>query len=555
MCLFPKMEVKEYIMDVTVAQTVQSLSTKLKEKVVAFDLLWVFLFGLLVHLWLIISHPSLYGGDSILRMVHTDKIIIAYNLPLLQLFIFLASKISSYPFMLRFLMSLIGAVAGCGLYLLTMKLFDRNVARIAALLFIVNPFILVNSIVPYQEILMLALLFLAGYFLIRGKSRLDQYISSFFIGMACLTRYEGWMAASFIVAVTFLHKLNWTNWGVNLKKAIYTTCLFCWVPILWFLWNKGLGPGGTFVLDEEFTFVRLIRVPYIVVKTIYVSTPAVAFLGFIGLVIMVFSEKRKDKRLLAIAGFFLLFLTILTIWGHDYPPGSNLVTEREIHLPLSLFLICAAFGIDKVFKWVYNFINEYTREEYVRFTQYKFVKRTVTVLMLLFIVPFLLKMSYDEVYSRISEQNTKLIYLASQFIDKTMKRDEKALVLAKGWPESVINTALQRKFGQNNPDAMANACKGRDQFALPRDYQILVASSKYGKNELISPYYYRNLNEAETVEFLKKERFKYLVVFSDFMPESPCEELILKTYEGKKELFEKVGTNVKYASIYRVSIP
>lgn len=552
MYLFLKMEAKGYIMDVTVAQTVHSLSVKIREKVVAFDLLWVFLFGLLVRLWLIISHPSMYGGDSILRMVHTDKIIIAYNLPLLQFFIFLVSKISSNPFVLRFLMTIIGAAAGCGIYLLAMKLFDRNVARLTALLFTINPFILVHSIMPYQEILMLASLFLAGYFLIRDKiSRLDQYISSFFIGMACLTRYEGWMAASFIVAVTFLYKLNMTNWNINLKKAIYTTCLFCWVPILWFLWNKGLGPEGTFVLDNEFTFMRLIRVPYIVVKTIYVSTPAAAFLGFIGLVIMVFSEKRKDKRLLAIAGFFLLFLTILTIWGHDYPPGSNLVTERELHLPLSLFLICAAFGMDKVFKWVHNLIIEHVHNNTVK----ELTRRIVTVLMLLFIIAFPLKMSSDEIYSRISEQNSKVSYLASQVIDKVMNKKEKALVLAKEWSISVIGAALQRRFGENSHDSMNKALELGEEFALPRDYQLLVASSKYGKNELVSSHYYRSLSEADVAKFLKKEGFKYLVVFSDFIPESPHEELIIKTYDGKKELLEKIGTNAKYAEIYRVNIP
>ena len=551
MRLLPEMENKRYIMDVTVAQTVQSLGVKIKEKLVALDMLWVFLFGLLVRLWLITSHPSMYGGDSVLRMVHTDKIVIAYNLPLLQFLIFLVSKISSNPFMLRFLMALIGSVAGCGIYLLVTKLFDRNVARLSALLFSVNPFILVNSIVPYQEVLMLSLLFFAGYFLIRDSSSSDRYISSFFIGTACLTRYEGWMAALFIVAVTFLHGLNRTNLSINFKKVFYTTLLFCWVPVLWVILNKGLNPEGTFVLDTEFTFARLIRIPYIIAKTIYVSTPAVAFFGFIGLVIIVLSEKRKDKRLLAIAGFFLLFLTILTIWGHDYPPGSNLVTEREVQLPLSLFLICAAFGIDKIFKWVYSLIIEYTHDR----IREGLVKRIITVLMLLIIISFPLKMSYDEVYSRSSEPGPKVSYLASQVIDRIMSKKEKALILAKEWPKSLIDAALQRRFGKSVYDEMNKAFKMGEELALPCDYQLLVASSKYGKNELISTHYYRNLSETDATKFLKKEGFKYMVLFSDFIPETQCEKFILSTYDGKKELLEKVGDETKYASIYLIRIP
>ncbi|HHT9125780.1 MAG TPA: ArnT family glycosyltransferase [Candidatus Brocadiia bacterium] len=539
-------------MDVTVAQAVQSLGVKIKERVVVFDLSWVFLFGLLVRLWLIISYPAMYGGDPIVRLVHTDKIIIGYNLPLLQFLIFLTSKISSHPFMLRFLMVLIGSVAGCGLYLLVTKLFDKNVARLAALLFIVNPFILVNSIVPYQEILMLASLFLGGYFLIRGRSSSDRYISSFFISMACLTRYEGWMAALFIVAITFLHGLTRTNWSINLKKTIYTTIFFCWVPILWLLWNRGLNPEGTFVLDNEFTFARLLRIPYIVAKTIYVSTPAVAFLGFIGLVIILLSEKRRDKRLLAIAGFFMLFLTILTIWGHDYPPGSNLVTEREVHVPLCLFLICAAFGMDKIFRWVYNLTVEYTQHICRDATYCVSTKGIITVLMLLIIISFPLKMAYDEVYARSSEPGPKVSYLASQVIDKIMNKNEKVLILAKEWQKSIIDSALQRRFGKDSPNAMNKALKMAEELTLPPDYQLLVASSRYGKNELISTHRYRNLSETDMARFLNKEGFKYLIVFSDFMPESPGEEFILKTYDGKKEILAKVGDDVKFASIYRI---
>lgn len=532
-------------------KVLSSLKTLVKENIRFFDLSWIFLLGVLIRLWLIITNPGMYGGDTVFRAVNSDMIFVAYNLPLLQFLIYLTAKLSDLPFAIRALMILIGTAGGCGIYLLTSKLFDRTVARLAAILFITNPFLLVYSIVPYQEMLMVSLVLLAAYFFMREEKSHDKYLTSFFAGMACLTRYEGWIVVAVMAFIYILRKFDRNNWRSNFKTILHAGILFCWAPLLWIIWTGGINPEGTFVLEKGFTFGRLIRIPYVIIKTVYHSTPAIALTGLIGFIVLAFTEKRRDKKLLAIMGYFLLFLMILTIWGHDYPTGTNLVTEREIHIPICLFLICAAYGIVELFKWVYNIsvINEPGK------FQGTLVKGIVTIVMLLFIVSFPLKMAYDEVSVRSSDPGIRVSYSAAQFIDKTMKKDEKALVLAKEWPKSLIESDLQRRFGKDNPNEMSVARKIGDRFALPYDYQRLVVASKYGKNELISPFHYRNLNEAETVEFLKKQRFKYLVIFSDFIPEYPCEEFILKPFEGKKELLVKFGDEAKDASIYRVSSP
>ena len=123
---------------------------------------FVFLLDLGVRLWLIHAYPVVFGGDSIMRLANHDRILLAYQLPLLQLGVHYISLISENPLWIRYLMVLIGASAGLGFYLMTKELLGPNAAFYTALIFVTNPFVLAYSIVPYQEILMLGGLFSAS---------------------------------------------------------------------------------------------------------------------------------------------------------------------------------------------------------------------------------------------------------------------------------------------------------------------------------------------------------------------------------------------------------
>src|SRR5262245_31417406 len=105
-----------------------------------------FLLGLLVRVAFIHLHPSIYGGDSLARIMHADRVLLAYQLPLLQLLIYLVNLVSNDPLFIRYLMSLVGALAGAAFYLLSVVLLDRPAATLATLFFVFNPFLLVHSI-------------------------------------------------------------------------------------------------------------------------------------------------------------------------------------------------------------------------------------------------------------------------------------------------------------------------------------------------------------------------------------------------------------------------
>ena len=117
--------------------------------------------GLVVRAALIQAYPQIFGSDSITRLVNRHLIVLAHQLPALQASIWLLTKISGDPLLIRYWVAGIGAVAGLGFYLLATDLMESEDALWAALFFVSNPLVLAYSIVPYQEILMLAGLFFA----------------------------------------------------------------------------------------------------------------------------------------------------------------------------------------------------------------------------------------------------------------------------------------------------------------------------------------------------------------------------------------------------------
>src|SRR5215471_294574 len=116
--------------------------------------------ALLVRLWLILAFPIVYGGDSLLRLINRDHILISYQLPLLQLLIWALTRFFTSVLSVRLLMAALGAFAAVAFYRFASDFVSERGALAGALLFATNPFITAVSSVPYQEILLLGCLLL-----------------------------------------------------------------------------------------------------------------------------------------------------------------------------------------------------------------------------------------------------------------------------------------------------------------------------------------------------------------------------------------------------------
>ena len=149
-------------------------------------------------------YPIIYGGDTIIRLVNFPKIMIGYQLPLFQVVIHYTLLWFYHPLAVWFLMALLTALGAFGLYALTLQLNGgRRAAWLAVVLYATHPFIVLYSRVPYQEPLLWAALVWGFYYLFRPPSSRNLILSSVWIAIACLTRYEGWIGAAVAASYHF----------------------------------------------------------------------------------------------------------------------------------------------------------------------------------------------------------------------------------------------------------------------------------------------------------------------------------------------------------------
>jgi hypothetical protein len=287
--------------------------------------------ALLLRLSLIVAFPMVFGGDSLLRLVNHDRILISYQLPLLQSLIWLVTRFSTNVLAVRLMMAGLGAFAAVAFYRFALDFVGERAALAGALLFATNPFITPISTVPYQEILLLGCLLMALHSLFQGRDR----SASVWLALACLTRFEAWVACPIFMVMA------WRR-GRPLWQSIL---LFGWAPLLWLGFRRGISEPGTFVLDRALSFERLYRIPFLTGHTAANATIATLVLAALGAYAIVHEGRDRDPRLRALAALLGLFAIAILFSAHGEPPNLNRqVTTREIHIPLTLVTLLAVIG-------------------------------------------------------------------------------------------------------------------------------------------------------------------------------------------------------------------
>ena len=412
----------------------------------------VFLLGLGLRLWLIHAYPIVFGGDSIMRLANHDRVLLAYQLPLLQLGIHYISLISEDPLWIRYLMALIGATAGLGFYLMTKELLGPNAAFYTALIFVTNPFVLAYSIVPYQEILMLGGLFFGFYFFFK-----DNWLAaSLFLGLACLTRYEAWAACPVFVLAFAVKR------GTQPRDFLTGSFLFGWAPLGWLIWSVAAGPSGSFLLDTSVSPERLFR--YVYLGWITVQNTAIPFLilAAIGLWRFFRQGMLRAARYRMLAGFLALFLIALLFSAHgerDQP--DRFVTAREAHLLLASVTVMAGLGLSRLRRF-----------------------RGIVLALGLAISLFMADRFVDRATS---DPRLKLSYELAQHLDQAVSGSERVVVLAKPIAPAMLSRYLDKS-------EELGGIIGRRKAALalasldtsPPDYQRTLVHSRLGKSRLRS---------------------------------------------------------------------
>lgn len=292
-----------------------------------YDLAGLFVLAAAVRLALLVLHPGIHGGDSVARLAHADRLVLAYQLPLPQAVVVAARWLWPDPRLVQVLFILIGAAVATGLAAVVSRIESPLAGRAAGLLAGLHPLFIYYSLVPYQEGPMLALLAGGAAALLAGKER----TAALLIGLACLCRYEAWPAA----ALAFAGRC-----AARRRISVREVVLWGWAPLLWMAWSRGLSPGGTYVLDLDASAGRIRRLPVLLGKVREYSGDVLLALALAGAVVLLW--RRGDRRWWWGTAWIGLLLALVAAAGHETPPGSGLVSERIAHAPA--LALCALAG-------------------------------------------------------------------------------------------------------------------------------------------------------------------------------------------------------------------
>jgi hypothetical protein len=263
-------------------------------------------------------------------MARADELLLGYQLPLPQALVFLTRHATPAPLSTRLLFASIGALVPLALLAALRPIAGARAAWIAGTLAALHPALVYYSIVPYQESLTIGLLLFGTAAL---QARRDG-LAGLLFSLACLCRYEAWIAVPFAVAPRLR------------ARPLRTLALFATVPLLWLLLWRGTSPAGTYVLDLDPFAPRLPRVFFLFSKLREYSGAVVLVLATVGAILA--ARARLARLGWALAVLAAIGITVIAA-GHEFPPGSGQMSERLIHFPA--VAACALAGIALAALW------------------------------------------------------------------------------------------------------------------------------------------------------------------------------------------------------------
>ncbi len=406
---------------------------------------WIFTAGLALRLALIARFPLIFGGDPMVRLIHRDSILISHQLPLLQLIVFEIARITHDYVVTMCAMAVIGAAVGPGFYLLARDLMDENAAFWAGLLAATNPFFVGYSIVPFQESLMLGAVLFAFHFYYADQPG----ASSLCLALACFTRFEAWAAAP-VLAFAYGRE----------RGFIRGVVLFGWAPAVWLIYQRGLAPAGSFVVESHITVARLMRWVYLGYITLKFTPVVVVALGLAGAwLLWRFKWWGKVWPLIV---FLALFTIALLFSAHgDWPDPERRIASREAHLWIAAVLMLAAIALSSI-------------------TGYRAAIALAGVV-------FGIGGSYRFVANEAADPRLQLSYRLARFFDHALEPGQRALILSPSWPPHTFDFYLQRARETGGEAGYAAAVRNlADADMSPSDYQRTLIHSRFDRDRLVS---------------------------------------------------------------------
>ncbi len=394
-------------------------------------------FGLALRLALIWRFPLIFGGDPMIRMLHRDRILASHQLPLLQIILAAISRVTMSYVAVMCIMAAIGAGVGVAFYLLARHFVSDRAAFCGGMLMTVEPLVAAHSIVPFQESLMLLCVLMAFHYFYAERWAL----SAVWIALGCFTRYESWIAAAVLAA-----------WSRSWKSLA-----FVWAPIAWMIYQRGLAPEGSYVVDTAFHLERFVRWVYLAYITFRFSPVIVIALAAGG----VWFAWPYRKKLWPLAAFVIVFSVAILFSAHgEQKNPERLVASREAHFWMAAVVLLAGFAIDR---WI----------------RYGAALAALGVALGMW-------GTYQYLSHEASDPRLQLSYQLAKFFDREMKPGERALIVSPPWDRALFDFYLQRARETGGEPRYKAAVRNLAESDMsPPDYQRMLIHSKLDRSRFL----------------------------------------------------------------------
>lgn len=437
----------------------------------------VFLTGLAIRLLFIHFYPQIFGGDSLLRISNRNNILMSYQLPLLQSIIYTVSKAGGELAAIRLTMALIGALAGVGFYFLMRHFTSESCAFLAALLFATNPFFMQLTIVPYQEVLMLGLLFFAFHFYFDER----VIAASLCLGLACLTRYEAWAACPVIVLAELYRR------GISLRPFL----VYGWAPAAWLILHRGLSSEATFVAEAPRSLERFWRYIYLGWIVLNNLQPPAFVLAFGGIYALWKDQAWRKTNVQVVVAFVLLFALSIPFSAHGESPNpERFVTGRTAAILIASLVLLAGVGIARM-------------------------QRLGLALAIAGII-WGVWMGNRFLLRDTSQPTIQLSYRLARFLDSSMEPSDRALILTSEPSLDLYLKKVREREGERGIQIAMEKMRHID--TTPPDFQRTVVHSHLSRDRFLS--------------IQSEGNAQWVAVWSNFKPTNEWTQRMLNAVAG-----------------------
>jgi len=423
------------------------------------DLVWIFALGLLFRLALLLLFPVPYGNDAAGRLYFRDAIFTWHWLPVTQALVYLPFAATHNVFIVRLVFAIAGSLAAVAFAFYLQTFASRRAALIGGALFAINAHAVFLSLMPYQEIVFLGLLFGSLAFFLRAKNasyaQRNFIIGSALYGLACLTRYEGWFILPALFVAGIWPALLARRIPLIAKSITKNLAGLGWGPALWLLINRLQWGSPTAFLfhraDHAFyawsphnEFVRI--VDYIGNMLYWLFRFGSPLILFAALGVLIFWKKRKALfHMLWPALLLLLLVSIFLV----FVAGKEFATaNRFAMIPLGILIIFTALGIDDFLDRVSNSSHRLLQK-----VMQPVAKKIIAVSLLVFLL-FYGAMPVMQANQLAAHREP---YEIAKFLKTNLGGNESALIVAASH-EGEVPMPYQRIFGQLEFDKTSLLC-------------------------------------------------------------------------------------------------